>query len=168
MHIVGWIALGLVGAVGLALIACIAFEFFTTFIKTLKTRIANEVDVQKTHSAANAELKKERLARKRLIEDQIANAKLKVQMEKKKTEAGKKLGVIFPHNHDLDAASGNAIKVEELNEGDVGNRFLNLGGVSMQQHKTKRPQEKEEAHNDDNNSENNNEDNNDNNNNASH
>jgi len=144
MDIVGWVAIGLVGAVGLALLGCIVFEFFVSFVKTLKTKIAIEVDVRKTHAAANAELKKERLARKRAIEDQILNAKLKVQMEKKKTEEGKKLGVIFPHNHDLDAASGHAIQVEKLDGDGAGNNYLNLGGVSMQQHTVKKSQDNKE------------------------
>ena len=83
MEAFGWIALVVFAIIGMAIVAFAVCEFFFVQLRIFAASLAKKLEVMDEDIKANAELKKERLAKKRKAHDKFANQKLDAQLEKK-------------------------------------------------------------------------------------
>jgi len=93
MLVVGWIALVVFALIGLAVVGYAAAEFFIVQIRLFHMKISREIEVLKEDINVRAELKKERLEKKRNAKNKVAHQKLDIKIEKKQDATDEKHGV---------------------------------------------------------------------------
>ncbi|MDR1917992.1 MAG: hypothetical protein LBQ05_03320 [Christensenellaceae bacterium] len=76
IQVFGWVSLILFVAVALTVVIYAVVVFLSLPIRVLGTKIANEVKVLKEDISENSELKRVRLAKKRIARDKLKNQKL--------------------------------------------------------------------------------------------
>ena len=92
MEVIGWIVLCLFALVGLAVGVLAIGEYILVQGRMLGSKVEKEVEVRKEHIAAKAESKKVRLAKKRAVDDVIADKKLEIRLAKTKLKANEAFG----------------------------------------------------------------------------
>jgi len=95
METLGWIALGLVGVIGLILTLLAVFEYLAIQFSLFCSKVGKEVEVRKEHVNAKGEAKKQRLAKKREVQAKIADRVMQLRIDKMKIKANEKFGEEF-------------------------------------------------------------------------